>query len=121
MQGMADLVQVPRRVFLDEEADRAARLLEIGIAGMALFPCREDRAGSAIPAGNQLGRPRLQGIAVRRREKALEHQEAVALVGCKIRLPHWTTRCMMTGRSATAISPTRMARRRRAIASSASL
>src|SRR5260370_28944664 len=119
MQGMADLVQVLRRLLLDEEADRPTRCPEIAIPGMALIFGRKGRADAAIPAGDQFGHARLQGIAVGRREKAFEHQQAIALVSRRIGRGHCTTRCMTTGLSAGAPSPMSIAPRRRAIASSA--
>src|SRR5258708_37276616 len=106
MQGMTDLVQVLRRLLLDEEADCPTRRPEIAIPGMALIFGRKGRAGgAAIPAGHQFGRAPLQGIAVGRREKAFEHQEAVAFVSRKIGRAHCTPRWLTTGLSAGAASP----------------
>src|SRR5262245_25173415 len=102
MQGMADLVQVLVCRLLDKEADSPAGLPEIGILRVALVPRREGRAHTAIPAGHQLGRACLQGIAVGGREKALDHQETIASIGGETGSAHWTTRCMSTGLAAGA-------------------
>ena len=141
MQRVPDLVQgqgygLIRRLLLEEEADRATRLLEIAVTGMGLVACREDRADRArIDIRQQLHRPRLQGIAVGRRQEPFEHEEAVALVGCHIGGchiggchigscvigdAHWPTRSMTTGRGAGLASSMRTAARTRAIAASAS-
>src|SRR5260370_26973016 len=131
VQRMADLVQRQRhrlvgRSLFEEEADGATRLLEIAIAGVALVARRKDRAHWArVEARHQLRRPVLQGVAIGRRQKAFQHEEAVARIigqmrGCEAHRAHWTILSMTTERSTGALSPMRIARRTMSIAASAS-
>ena len=107
VQCVTDLVQGQRhrlvgRLLLEEEADRPARFLEVEILGTTLVAGREDRARRAgIEAGDQFRRPRLQRVAIGRRQKVFQDQKAVARVSRQIGHAHRTMRSMTTGRSAT--------------------
>jgi hypothetical protein len=121
VQRVADLVQLIRRLLLEEEADVAARLQEVAVARMALVAGREDRPSRAgIEACHQLARARLQGVAGGGGHEIRQHQEAVAPIGGELIRDHSTIRSITTGRPGGAGSPMRIALRSRAIASSAS-
>src|SRR6185437_2049704 len=88
-----------RRLFLKEEPDCSAGVLEVEITGMTLVTRREDRAhGTGIEFGHQLRHARLQRIAILGRQISLQDEKAVPVVSRAVEPGHWVTRPITTGR-----------------------